>query len=112
MASRKVSSKTTDLATATPTTPAMCPPTAAPREPLADAVHEALELAELAHRIQDALNAAAHATPGDVRRLCMSAEADLLRASIRLVNARAMVASAGNAAHVQELAAMVTEIEP
>jgi hypothetical protein len=108
--SQRSSTKKTDLATAPRGTPATCPATAPAGAPLADAVHEALELAELTHRIQEALNAAAHATPSDVRRLCMAVEADLLRASIRLVNARAMVASAGNAAHVAELAAMACEL--
>ncbi len=109
MASTK---KSIQKSPSTPAPIAPAPATPAPSAALADSVHEALELAELAHRIQTTLNHAAASTdPGDVRRLCMTAEADLLRASIRLVNVRAMAASAGNAAHVQELQAMAEQVK-
>jgi hypothetical protein len=116
MASKKHSPKS--ALTTTTTTPASLEAqrAASPASSvaLADAVHESLELCELAHRIQDALNSAAATAnePGNVRRLLMACEADLLRASIRLVNARAMIAQAGNAAHVAELRAMADEVKP
>lgn len=100
--------------TATPAPLAPIDPAAvaAPVELLAPMNSETAALAGIIDRIATAIDSLGAAPiPSDARRVALQIDAEIVRASIRLVGLRTKVSALAQHAHVAELAAMVGEVE-
>lgn len=100
----------------TPATPAPLVPAheqpPAPAELLAPMNHETAVLAGIIDRIATAIDSlGAEPNPSDARRVALQIDAEIVRASIRLVGLRTKASALAQHAHVAELAAMVGEVE-